>query len=65
MIGTRNAFKNYTAFVNTGDKPINSIFYAKPMESGFDKISFSGCGDINPLQMILREMSLKWGLKFY
>ncbi len=50
MIGTRNAFKNYTAFVNPGNDPVNSIFYAKEMETGFDKISFSGCGDINPLQ---------------
>ncbi|WP_461463596.1 methanogenesis marker 16 metalloprotein [Methanobrevibacter sp.] len=50
MIGTRNAFKNYTAFVNPGDNPVSSIFYAKEMETGFDKISFSGCGDINPLQ---------------
>lgn len=50
MIGTRNAFKNYTAFVNPGDTGVSSIFYAKEMETGFDKISFSGCGDINPLQ---------------
>ena len=63
MIGTRNAFKNYTAFVNTGDKPINSIFYAKPMESGFDKISFSGCGDINPLQNDPKRNVIKMGAK--
>lgn len=63
MIGTRNAFKNYTAFVNTGDSAVSSIFYAKPMESGFDKISFSGCGDINPLQNDPQGDVIKVGAK--
>ena len=50
MIGTRFAFKNYTAFVNPTNQPISSIFNAVDMEGPFKGISFSGCGELNPLQ---------------
>jgi putative methanogenesis marker 16 metalloprotein len=50
MIGTRMAFKNYTAFVNPSQEPISSIFHAIDMEGPFKGLSFSGCGEINPLQ---------------
>ncbi|WP_263640875.1 homocysteine biosynthesis protein [Methanobrevibacter arboriphilus] len=50
MIGTRMAFKNYTAFINPSNNQISSIFNAIPMEGNFKSFSFSGCGDINPLQ---------------
>jgi putative methanogenesis marker 16 metalloprotein len=50
MIGTRFAFKNYTAFVNPSKKAISSIFNAVDMEGPFKEISFSGCGELNPLQ---------------
>jgi putative methanogenesis marker 16 metalloprotein len=50
MIGTRMAFKNYTAFVNPDSKPVSSIFHAIDMEGPFNGLSFSGCGEINPLQ---------------
>ncbi|WP_066972605.1 methanogenesis marker 16 metalloprotein [Methanobrevibacter filiformis] len=50
IIGVRMTFKNYTAFVNpTGDK-VNSIFNAIPMEGVLNQLSFSGCGEYNPLQ---------------
>jgi len=50
MIGTRMAFKNYTAFVNPSDKSVSSIFHAIEMEGPFKGISVSGCGELNPLQ---------------
>ncbi len=50
MIGTRSAFKNYTAFTNPSPEPISSIFNAMNMEGPFKGISFSGCGELNPLQ---------------
>lgn len=50
MIGTRMAFKNYTAFVNPNQEPVSSIFHAIDMEGPFKGLSFSGCGEINPLQ---------------
>jgi putative methanogenesis marker 16 metalloprotein len=50
IIGTRMAFKNYTAFVNPDSKPVSSIFNAIEMEGPFKGISFSGCGELNPIQ---------------
>ena len=50
MIGTRMAFKNYTAFVNPNTESVSSIFHAIDMEGPFKGLSFSGCGEINPLQ---------------
>jgi len=50
MIGTRFAFKNYTAFINPTPEPVSSIFNAVDMDGPFKGISFSGCGELNPLQ---------------
>ena len=50
IIGTRMAFKNYTAFVNPNENEVSSIFNAIPLKGGLDLLTFSGCGDINPLQ---------------
>jgi L-aspartate semialdehyde sulfurtransferase len=50
MIGTRFAFKNYTAFINPGPESVSSIFNAVDMEGNLKGISFSGCGELNPLQ---------------
>jgi putative methanogenesis marker 16 metalloprotein len=50
MIGTRMAFKNYTAFVNPNPESVSSIFHAINMDGPFKGLSFSGCGEINPLQ---------------
>lgn len=63
MIGTRQAFNNYTAFVNTGDSHVKSIFDAKPFEPGLNLITFSGCGDINPLQNDMDRNVIKEGAK--
>ncbi|BDH80045.1 MAG TPA: methanogenesis marker 16 metalloprotein [Methanothermobacter sp.] len=50
IIGTRMAYKNYMAFINPSDEPIPSIFNPIPMEGPYKGLSFSGCGELNPLQ---------------
>jgi len=50
IIGTRLAFKNYTAFINPSEKSVKSIFNAIEMEGSYKGLSFSGCGELNPLQ---------------
>ncbi len=50
IIGTRMAFKNYNSFTNPEPRAQKSIFYNNEMEGPYNSYSFSGCGDINPLQ---------------
>ncbi|WP_409199510.1 methanogenesis marker 16 metalloprotein [Methanobrevibacter sp. DSM 116169] len=50
LIGTRMAFKNYTAFTNPNNESISSIFNAIPLEGNLKGLTFSGCGDLNPLE---------------
>jgi putative methanogenesis marker 16 metalloprotein len=50
LIGTRMAFKNYTAFTNPNEDPIRSIFSVIPLEGNLSGITFSGCGELNPLE---------------
>ncbi len=45
---TRSCIRNYHAFVNTGRKPVETIFSPVPLEPG--KATFSGCGGYNPLE---------------
>ena len=50
IIGARMAFKNYTAFTNPNAEEVASIFAAVPLEGNLRGLTFSGCGDLNPLQ---------------
>ena len=50
IYGCRHAFKNYSAFVNPGDTPVNTIFHARGFEPHCRGATFSGCGQINPLK---------------
>lgn len=50
IIGARMAFKNYTAFTNPNKDAISSIFAATPLQGNLSGLTFSGCGDLNPLQ---------------
>lgn len=50
MLGIRMAFKNYTAFVNPTKKRISSIFHATDMDGPYKSLSFSGCGELNPIE---------------
>lgn len=63
MIGTRLAFKNYTAFVNPSQESVASIFNAINMEGPFNGLSFSGCGELNPLQNDPHMKTIKKGTK--
>ena len=62
MIGTRMAFKNYTAFTNPSEGSVSSIFNAIPMDGRFKSFSFSGCGEINPLANDPGRAVIKKGL---
>ncbi|MDD1758253.1 MAG: methanogenesis marker 16 metalloprotein [Methanotrichaceae archaeon] len=50
LFGSRHAFKNYSAFVNSSDKPIDTIFHVRPFEPECQSATFSGCGQINPIK---------------
>ncbi len=50
IIGSRMAFKNYTAFLNPSNEAVSSIFCGIPLEGNYEGLTFSGCGDLNPLQ---------------
>lgn len=63
MIGTRLAFKNYTAFLNPSNEPVASIFHAIEMEGPYKGLSFSGCGELNPLQNDPVMNTIKTGTK--
>lgn len=63
MIGTRMAFKNYTSFVNPSNKPVSSIFNAIDMPGNFQSFSFSGCGELNPLENDPKQTTISNGSK--
>lgn len=64
IIGTRMAFKNYTAFVNSFDEPVSSIFSGIPLEGNLSGITFSGCGALNPLQNDVPHNVIRDGCRF-
>lgn len=63
IIGTRMAFKNYTAFTNPNEYAITSIFSAIPLEGFFKGLTFSGCGDVNPLANDPKQNIIQFGTK--
>ena len=63
IIGARMAFKNYTAFTNPGSEEVKSIFAAIPLEGNLSGLTFSGCGDLNPLQNDIPHNVIKEGSK--
>lgn len=50
IFSTRNAFKNYVAFVNPRSAPLPTIFNALDFPSSLACATVSGCGQINPLK---------------
>lgn len=64
IIGTRMAFKNYTAFVNSFDEPVSSIFSGIPLEGNLSGLTFSGCGALNPLQNDVPHNVIRQGCRF-
>ena len=63
IIGARMAFKNYTAFTNPGSEEVKSVFAATPLEGNLRGLTFSGCGDLNPLQNDIPHNVIKEGSK--
>ena len=63
IIGSRMAFKNYTAFTNPNNEAVSSIFAATPLEGNLSGLTFSGCGDLNPLQNDVPHNVIKEGTK--
>lgn len=63
IIGTRMAFKNYTAFTNPHNKAVSSIFSAVALEGNLRGLTFSGCGDLNPLQNDISQNVIKEGTR--
>jgi len=49
MMATRNAFKNYLAYVNPHSESLKTIFSAQPFQGNFAEAIFCGCGELNPL----------------
>lgn len=50
IFSTRNAFKNYVAFVNPGNAPLPTIFNAIDFPPNLACATVSGCGRLNPIQ---------------
>ena len=50
LMGSRNLFRNYRAFVNSSGSEVRSIFHSMPFPPNFGGLTFSGCGHLNPLQ---------------
>ncbi len=63
IIGSRMAFKNYTAFTNPNKEAVPSIFAATPLEGNLSGLTFSGCGDLNPLQNDIAHNAIKSGVR--
>ena len=47
---SRNAFKNYLAFVNPGKTAVSTIFHSDMMKGNYEEMTFCGCGELNPLK---------------
>ncbi|MHA1300307.1 MAG: methanogenesis marker 16 metalloprotein [Candidatus Helarchaeota archaeon] len=50
MLATRNAFKNYLAFVNPTHESVKTIFAVTDLKGPLFEATFCGCGAINPIQ---------------
>jgi putative methanogenesis marker 16 metalloprotein len=63
LFATRNAFKNYNAFINPREGCVRSIFSVRCLHGPFEEASFSGCGEINPLEKDPRLETIGIGTK--
>ena len=50
IFSTRNAFKNYVAFVNPRNAPLPTIFSALEFPPDLSCATVSGCGQLNPIK---------------
>ena len=63
LITTRSAFKNYGGFINRNPGEVRTIFSVMGLSGPSEELSFSGCGDINPLQNDPSLMSIGVGTR--
>ncbi len=50
LCSTRNVYKNYFAFVNSQEGEVASIFSVRKFAGPLKELTFSGCGELNPLE---------------
>lgn len=50
ILTTRSCFKNYSAFVNTKEGEVKTIFSVLGLMGPDKEVTVSGCGEINPLE---------------
>lgn len=50
LSSTRNVYRNYNAFVNPEPNEVASIFSVSKFGGAFKGLTFSGCGELNPLE---------------
>jgi len=50
MLTTRSTFKNYMAFTNPCEDSVKTIFSIVDLKGPFRMATFSGCGELNPLE---------------
>lgn len=63
LFTTRSAYKNYTAFVNTQQSSVKTIFSVTGLLGSLKETSVSGCGEINPLENHPSPSSIDPGTK--
>ncbi|MGC9444939.1 MAG: methanogenesis marker 16 metalloprotein [Candidatus Methanospirareceae archaeon] len=64
LCSTRNAFKNYFAFINAQENEVASIFSVRALQGPFMELTFSGCGELNPLEKDPFMETIGMGTKF-
>jgi putative methanogenesis marker 16 metalloprotein len=50
LMATRHAFRNYVALINPGGESMKTIFHPSEFKPDMTEMTFSGCGQLNPIQ---------------
>jgi putative methanogenesis marker 16 metalloprotein len=50
LMATRHAFRNYLALTNPGTEGVKTIFHPSEFKPNMTELTFSGCGQLNPIQ---------------
>ena len=50
LVATRHAFRNYVALTNPGRESVKTIFHPSEFKPNMAELTFSGCGQLNPIQ---------------
>jgi len=63
MFTTRSAYRNYMAFVNPLPERVKTIFSVTEMKGPLKMATFSGCGELNPLEKDPELLTIGIGTK--